>query len=228
MEYLQNHWISLLFPLIVLVILYVLFNPKNWTKIPTNWVGVLIAFGRISKTEKDGENISIRQEGPVWVPPGNDLRILPKGATTLKMILEKLPSAGPKVIHIQITAKVVVKFTDPIKVLLSVVDMDPLEESMGFIRKAFLNGVQSMNPETLAEKNSSKKLEKEIKEDLDNNRTFNEWGLQIIEVVIEDLNFPPEYMAGIAGIYTAEMKAEAVRREAEGKADSWKIRVGAQ
>lgn len=211
-QIMQDHWIAVVGIVLSLVTLLWLYNPRNFTSVPLNSVGVMIAFGEVQS--KHGP-------GPLYVPPWADLNVLPKGDITLKIDLPDLMLSGDSPVEVRIKGKVIVRFKDAMKVLMSTVDKNPLSEATTFIRAAFANAVKSKTFADALTAGIYTAIENEVGEALRGRQLFLDWGMEIRSVSVEDIDFTDEVRRALEKTHIARQQGEALKITAVAEAEAY-------
>jgi regulator of protease activity HflC (stomatin/prohibitin superfamily) len=218
-NWLGDHFLTLFLVISIPVVLWSMYlNPKNWKSVPTNQVGVKIRFKKV---------LSRHEEGPVHVFPFERLNMLTKAYITLDIVLPGLPTAGLNTIDVVCRAYIVIRFTNPMRVLLSVVDKNPIDELKPLIKSAFAVAIKSRTWEEIQMDRGYQILVEVVEKALEAIPLIKDWGVTIDEVVIRDVNPPTSIMAAIEGKIVATIAAETEKAIATGQAAAWNIRKAA-
>jgi len=207
---------TIIFVLMGFLFLIYAVGPWNWKYVQNRWAGVIIRFGRISKTAL-GES-SLLGEGPVhiWFPFERLVRV-PMFDQKVQIPLPNLATAAPNTQNVDILLQAVIRFADPIAVITSVPDRDPVEEFKGFVQAAARSGVQQYTVDEIAGKGAGDALGKYIAGSIRKHPVVKRWGLEIVAMEIRDIDFSAAYR---------DAQDEVVR--AHGDASAMNIRAAAR
>lgn len=212
--------------------IYVLYAlTTGWKYIPNRWAGVVIRFGRIrGYTNHQGQFVGdVLGEGPVkiWVPFERLIKV-PLFDLPIRIPLDDLPTAAPNPQNVRVKFYAVLRFANPVATVLSVPDRDPIQEFVGFLRAAALQGVQSMTIEQLSQSGAAITLANCTKALLLGNPTLQRWGLDVPDLQVEDINLSATYLSAVEKLINAQAEGDAARIAAQAEADAIGIQRAAQ
>lgn len=195
--------------LLTLAFLVYALGPWNWRFIKNRWAGVLIRFGRAVEHEVFGE-------GPVhvWWPFERLVRV-PMYDLPMDVPLPDLTTAAPNPQDVNLAMQIVMRFSDPIRVILSVPDQEPTEEFVKFVQAAARSAVQGVTMDELAARGGVDKLAAVMKRKLMNDPVLKRWGLTIITIQPKDSDWSPAYSEAQDNVVRAEGRARATMIEAD-------------
>ena len=211
--YLQMHWGAIFF--LVLAILYIIYRlgPWNWRFVANRWTGLRIRLGRAV-----GELLG---EGPVLIlRPFERLVKVPLFDLKIRIKMPNQPTAAPNPQYVDLEIVPVIKFADPIAVIQSVPDRDPIDEVKDFFRAATRAAIQARTIVELSEKGAVDILLEDIKRRLDIQPIFKRWGIQVVSLEIKDLIFSRPFMAAQNAVVEAEGDAQATKIRANAQAEA--------
>jgi regulator of protease activity HflC (stomatin/prohibitin superfamily) len=193
-------------------IVYVL-GPWNWRYIKNRWTGGII---RLEKAEKE-----LLGEGPVLIKrPFERLVKVPLFDLKIGIRLPDQPTAAPNTQNVHIYLLLVIRFADPIKVILSVPDRDPIDEFKDFVRAAVRAAVQMMTVVELSAKGGGNVLVSMIRNNLENEPILKRWGLEIVSLNVKDINLSKSFIKAQDEIIEAEGTSQATRIKATAQKDA--------
>lgn len=196
---------------VILGLLFIAYavGPWNWRYIRNRWAGVLIRLGRVDEKQIFGE-------GPihVWWPFERLVRV-PMFDLKVDIPLPNLTTAAPNPQNVDIAMQVVLRFENPIKVILSVPDREPIEEFEGFVQAAARSAVQDMTIDELAKKNAGDRLGQTIVAKVRRDPVLKRWGLTIVAIQIKDIDFSIAFRGAQDDVVRAEGSARATLIQAE-------------
>lgn len=187
-------------------------GPWNWAFVPNRWAGVIVRFGHVD------ESVGVINEGPVHLRrPIDRLIRIPLFDLAIPVKLPNLVTAGPVALNMDLHLLIVIKFKDPIKVILSVPEREPVEELKKFIVAAARSAVQSKTMDQHAEAGGGDRLAETIRQKILAEPIFQRWGVEVISSDVVDTDFAEAYYRAQETILAAEAEAKAIGISADAK-----------
>lgn len=179
---------------LTITFIYLALNPYNWFFLENRIAGVMVTLGKISRVRGSGVGSFLVPFQDVWPIPLLDF-VPPIVEITVRSARDPDQSAEiPGPIEFPLKFRVVMVFENPVRVILSVRDRDPMDELVNTIKAAVSSTINDMTPAEVIAKGANKLIQQAIKSFLTSHPLISKYGVKIVSVDVADIDIPKEVL----------------------------------
>ena len=219
-NWIGTHWGTIIILVAVPVVLTWLLGPWHWGEVPLKWAGVIFRFERVTG--------SVHEPGPVYVGPFARLvripmyvviETLPNDASPLPMLMTEATEAEPAQ-EVMLEVIYGLQFDNPILVVQSRPDKDPVQEFDRFVGAAIGEAVAQMTASATQKSNARAMIQRFVMEKIAANQLFQEWGLVLRQFEVRDIDLSGDYKLAATKRVMADAEYYTTTRAAQAEGDA--------
>lgn len=223
------YWGTTFVTITCLTFLVYAFGPWAWATIPFRYIGAVIRFGNVVGGEQ-----GVRMPGPIHLWAGIDyFAKVPMFTLTIVLPTKEFPlpafptaaTGDEPSFDVDVSLALETRFKDPIRIIMSKPDRDPIEEACRYIQGMVGEAIGKHTMNQLLEPDAKGSLSRAIEEATRTFDLFELWGFQVIRVKFIDINKPPSVQRAADTRAEADAEAYRLRKQGQGEADQMRERA---